>query len=421
MVTGLTNGTAYSFTVTATNANGIGPASSASNAVTPSTVPSAPTIGTATKGNAQATITFSAPSSDGGATITGYTATSNPGSITGTGTGSPITVTGLTNGTAYTFTVTATNFNGNGSASLPSNSVTPSTIPGAPTIGTATAGNAQATVTFTAPVSNGGSAITLYTATSTPGGLTGTSTGGPITVTGLTNGTAYTFTVTATNANGPGPASSASNSVTPTICVTSTLTITHTAGSVAPVTKTVTYGLVQTNLSGSNKCWITQNLGASTQASAATDASETSAGWYWQFNREMGYKHDGTNSIPASWAVSVELGDWLPARDPCTTLLGTGWRIPTITEWTNVDNNGGWGNYNNSYASILKLHAAGYLYSSDGGFTIQLYSRGVAGYYWSSNQYSDTNGYGLYIQSSFSIIGYGNSKAIGHSLRCIKD
>ena len=87
--------------------------------------------------------------------------------------------------------------------------------PGAPTIGTATAGDASASVTFTAPTNNGGSAITSYTVTSSPGGITGTGASSPITVSGLTNGTAYTFTVTATNATGTGPASAASNSVTP--------------------------------------------------------------------------------------------------------------------------------------------------------------------------------------------------------------
>jgi len=89
-------------------------------------------------------------------------------------------------------------------------------VPGAPTIGTATAGNAQASVAFTAPANLGIPAvITQYTVTSSPGGLTATGSASPIVVTGLSNGTAYTFTVTATNATGTGPASAASNSVTP--------------------------------------------------------------------------------------------------------------------------------------------------------------------------------------------------------------
>lgn len=87
--------------------------------------------------------------------------------------------------------------------------------PGAPTIGTATAGDGQATVSFTAPASSGGADITSYTVTSDPGGITATGVGSPITVTGLTNGTSYTFTVTATNDIGTGAASAASNSVTP--------------------------------------------------------------------------------------------------------------------------------------------------------------------------------------------------------------
>jgi len=215
VVTGLTNGTAYTFTVKARNAQGSSVASSASNSVTPIAVPDAPTIGTATRGNAQASVAFTAPSNTGDSPITGYTVTSSPGGITGTGASSPIVVTGLTNGTAYTFTVTATNTQGTSVPSAASNSVTPATVPGAPTIGTATRGNAQASVTFTAPASNGGSAITGYTVTSSPGDITATGSSSPIVITGLTNGTAYTFTVTATNAAGTGAASLASNSVTP--------------------------------------------------------------------------------------------------------------------------------------------------------------------------------------------------------------
>jgi hypothetical protein len=76
------------------------------------------------------------------------------------------------------------------------------TVPGPPTSVTASAGNASASVAFVAPTNNGGSAITGYTVTSSPGGITATGATSPINVTGLTNGTAYTFTVVATNAIG---------------------------------------------------------------------------------------------------------------------------------------------------------------------------------------------------------------------------
>ena len=90
------------------------------------------------------------------------------------------------------------------------------TAPDAPTIGTATStGATTVSVTFSAPANNGGSAITGFTVTSSPGSVTGTGSSSPITVSGLTTGTAYTFTVTATNAIGTSPASSASNSATP--------------------------------------------------------------------------------------------------------------------------------------------------------------------------------------------------------------
>jgi alpha-tubulin suppressor-like RCC1 family protein len=90
-------------------------------------VASAPPGVTATAGDAQATVTWSAPDWNGGSPITAYTVTSSPGAKTCTWSSGPLSCTanGLTNGTAYTFTVTATNAVGTGHASAASNSVTP--------------------------------------------------------------------------------------------------------------------------------------------------------------------------------------------------------------------------------------------------------------------------------------------------------
>jgi hypothetical protein len=92
----------------------------------------------------------------------------------------------------------------------------PIVVPNPPLSPSATAGTQQATITFSVPSNNGGSAILDYTATSSPGARTATGAASPLTVTGLTTGTPYTFTVTARNAIGTGAASVASNSVTPT-------------------------------------------------------------------------------------------------------------------------------------------------------------------------------------------------------------
>jgi hypothetical protein len=192
----------------------------------------------------------------------------------------------------------------------------------------------------------------------------------------------------------------------------------HTAGNVAPVSKTVIYETAETNLNDSIKCWITQNLGADHQAVSATDASEASAGWYWQFNRKQGYKHDGTTRTPnMAWITPIsENSDWLVANDPCSLLLGADWRLPTYSEWSSIDANSGWDNYNETYSSIIKLHLAGYLDSGNG----LLSYRGSSGYYWSNSQYGNNFSWGLFFNSSNCDIHSG-FKAIGQSARCLRD
>lgn len=211
-ITGLTEGTAYTFTVKATNSTGYSGESSPTAPVVPGAVPSAPTIGTATAGNTQATVTWTASANAHGHAIKAYEVTSSPGGlveITDSAATSAV-VSGLTNGTAYTFTVKAINELGKSVASSASNSVTPSTVPGAPTSLSAMMGDEEADLSWVTPASDGGSAITGYRITTYPGGTTtdvGVTTS--TTITGLTN-TSHTFTVAALNANGAGLASVAS-------------------------------------------------------------------------------------------------------------------------------------------------------------------------------------------------------------------
>ncbi len=211
VVMGLTNGVAVTCTVRATNSVGTGNPSGISNSVTPIGPPGVPTNVTATPGDSQVTMNFSAPGSDGGSAIIDYTA--NCGGQIKSGPTSPLTVLGLTNGVTVTCTVFATNAQGNGAPSTGIN-VTPVAAPGAPTMGTAIPGNLEAFISFTPPVNNGGSAITGYTATCNPGPLSAIGMDSPITVGGLTNNQLYSCSVTASNSIGTS-AASATADVTP--------------------------------------------------------------------------------------------------------------------------------------------------------------------------------------------------------------
>jgi hypothetical protein len=187
------------------------------------TVPSAPTGVTAVAGNTQATVSWTAPSSSGGAAITSYTVTSVPGAVTATaaaGTTSA-TVTGLTNGTDYRFYVTAANSAGASSPSATSGTVTPvaPSAPDAPVVTNVSARDSAVEV-YWSPPDTGAASVTGYVLSVDQGGSQQATVSEPAsatsaTVAGLANGTDYTFTVTADSDAGNSPASPSSVAVAP--------------------------------------------------------------------------------------------------------------------------------------------------------------------------------------------------------------
>ena len=211
------NGTTYFYKVSAVNGVGEGSFSNERSA-TPTplpTAPGAPVLNTATGGNGQVALAWSAPVSNGGSAVTGYKVYrgTSPGGesllATPAGTGTSYTDLAAVNGTTYFYKVSAVNGVGEGALSN-ERSATPVGPPGPPVLASASPGNNAVALSWGAPASNGGSAVTgykVYRGTSPAGeSLLAAPAGTGTSFTDLTavNGTTYYYKVPAANANGDG-------------------------------------------------------------------------------------------------------------------------------------------------------------------------------------------------------------------------
>jgi uncharacterized protein (TIGR02145 family) len=295
------------------------------------------------------------------------------------------------------------------------------TAPGSPSNVTVVVGNAQATASFTVP-STGGSTITGYTVTSTPDSLTGIGLNSSIIVTGLSNGTSYTFSVVATNAMGNSSPSTASSAVTPSapfLCGTSTIS-------------DIDNNSYNTVLIGT-QCWTKQNLKV-TKYNDGTNIPEITSGGTWAISTGARTVY---NHLPGNLSTYGYLYNWY-AVDDARKICPAGWHVPSDVEWTSFtnynmsswlvagdklksrgDNVAGTGLWDPTNTGTDKYGftalPGGYRYE-DGNF----YLIKIGAKFWSDAQTSGTNASTLEIAKIFPYAPSGNkSKATGASVRCL--
>ncbi len=215
---GLTNGITYYYRVSAVNAVGEGAMSNEASATpsAPVTVPSAPTNLKAAPGIAQVTLTWSAPSSNGGSPITGYKVyrgTASGAEVPLATVGNVLTFTdnGASPGITYYYRVSAVNSAGEGALSneVSATPSAPATAPAAPSGLTAAGGDGRVTLSWSAPSSNGGSPITgykIYRGTAAGGETLLATVGNVLSYqdAAVNNGITYYYRVSAVNAIGEG-------------------------------------------------------------------------------------------------------------------------------------------------------------------------------------------------------------------------
>ena len=458
VVTGLTFGVNYIFSVVATNAGGGSPPITTTTTVTPCTLNTAGTASSITL-IVNTALTPSITIATTGATGIG-TATGLPAGVTAVWASNVITISGTpTASGTFNYSIPLTGGCGsvNATGTITVTTAPAATVPDAPTSVVATAGNASASVAFVAPSSTGGSVITGYTVTSSPGGITAMGTTSPINVTGLTNGTAYTFTVVATNAVGNSVASAASAGVTPAApftCGTSTVS-------------DVDNNSYNTVLIGT-QCWMKTNLRVrryndnteirfDTSGTSVGTTSQTWAGIGLEYGAYTIYAHDST-ATPSNLTSYGYLYNWYAAKGIYKTgviastdtlnICPVGWHVPTDSDWNNlvkfIDSGASTtitGTQSTTAGTAMKDTSTLWIvasspspgtntsnfsalpsgYRGSGGLFVYV---GIRTFFWSATEYNTTTAWHRVLYNNSGNVNRYNTiipKSSGNSVRCLRD
>ncbi len=368
-ITGVTVGTTYTFTVTATNSTGTSSPSSPSSATATYSAPSAPTNASASYSNGAITVSWRAPLG----VVSSYNVISNNTIVASGVTGTSAQITTFSWNVAYTFTVVAINAAGTSSASSATNSVTPRDVPNAPTNVSASGANGRITTSWSASSARGAS-VTGYTVTLSPGGKTCQVLPNVLScaISGLSNGTNYTASVVATSALGnsaagtsapvafvavPGsPASAAASYSAGTVSISWNVPSSN-GGSAITGYNVYTSGnlLICSNISGTSCTWTGYTLGTTYNfyVTAINAVGESSRSNFTSTVRPLDAPSaprnasvtSGNQSATISWSSPASNGGTVitrysvtatPGGATCTTdASGTSCTIGNLTNGTN--------------------------------------------------------------------------------------